>query len=95
LGNPVHFYVWYHASGDISALRAAVDDMMADVAARTGIVGRLLLRRDERRTWMEVYERVTDADQFERALADAVARHDLARVIEGGVRHVEAFVTPE
>lgn len=95
MGNPVHFYVWYRAAGEAEAVRAAADDMMADIAARTGIVGRLLVRRDEPGTWMEIYERVTDADQFERELAAAVAHHDLARVIAGGKRHVEAFVAPE
>jgi Domain of unknown function (DUF4936) len=95
LGNPVCYFVWYHASGDPSDLRVAVEDMMADVAARTGIPGRLLVRRGEPGTWMEIYERVTEADSFERELAAAVARHDLTRVAGIGERHVEAFVAPD
>ena len=93
MARPVHFFVWYRASGDASAVRAAADDMMADIAARTGIVGRLLVRRNEPGTWMEVYEGVPDADVFERELTAALARHDLVRVAGLGVRHVEAFIT--
>jgi Domain of unknown function (DUF4936) len=92
---PVHFYIWYRAGGDVAALRAAVDEMMADLAARTGIVGRLLVRKDGTETWMEVYERVTEASHFERELAAAVTRHDLARVMPDGQRHVEAFVAAD
>ena len=92
MAHPVHFYIWYRAAGDPLALRAIVDDVMADVAARTGIVGKLLVRRDESGTWLEVYERVTDAEQFECELAAAVAQHDLTRAIGDGARHTEVFV---
>jgi hypothetical protein len=46
-------------------------------------------------TWMEVYEHVADPVMFERELAAAVLRHDIARFVPEGGRHVEAFVAPE
>jgi Domain of unknown function (DUF4936) len=92
LTHRIHYYVWYHVASDVPAIRVAVAEMMADVAGRTGIAGRLLVRRDEPATWMETYEDVVDAATFERELAAAVLRHDLARLVAGGDRHVEAFV---
>ena len=88
----VHYYVWYRVTADPLGARAAVDAMMTDVARRTGIAGRLLLRRDEPDTWMEIYEGVADPARFERELAAAVQRHGIARFIAVDGRHVEAFV---
>lgn len=88
----VHYYVWYKVAADPLGARAAVDAMMADVARRTRIAGRLLLRRDEPDTWMEIYEGVAESALFERELAAAVLRHGITQFIATGARHVEAFV---
>ena len=89
-----HYYIWYRVAGDPSAARAALDAALHDVFLQAGVAGRVLVRRDDPRTWMEVYEHVADVALFERALGAAVARHGLARHAEGGVRHVEPFVAP-
>ena len=91
----VHYFVWYEIAGDAAAARAAIDAMMADVARATGITGRLLVRRDRKATWMEIYEDVADPAGFEREIADALVRHDVARLLAGGARHVEVFVAAD
>ena len=88
----VHYFVWYEIAGDAAATRAAIDAMMADIARATGITGRLLVRRDRKATWMEIYEDVADPAYFEREIAEAPVRHGVARFLLGGTRHVEAFV---
>ena len=88
----VHYFIWYEIAGDAAPTRAAIGAMMADVARTTGVTGRLLVRRDRNATWMEIYEGVADPGGFEREIADALVRHDIARLLAGGARHVEAFV---
>ena len=87
---PTHFYVWYTVAADRAAALAAVSGLLAAVEDATGIAGRVLARRDDPATWMEIYENVGDAAAFERTLATLVRRHDVARV-SGGLRHVERF----
>ena len=85
-----HFYVWYTVTADRAAAVRAVAGLIADVEDVTGVAGRVLARRDDAATWMEVYENVADATAFARALDVLARRHDVAR-ISGGVRHVERF----
>jgi hypothetical protein len=87
-----HYYVWYRVAGDVTAATAAIEAMLCDVSTAAGIPARLRMRRDDSRTWMEIYENVADAPAFERALATCVARHDAGRWAEGAKRHTEAFV---
>ncbi|MFO1412862.1 MAG: DUF4936 family protein [Burkholderiales bacterium] len=88
----VHYYVWYRVTGDATAARAAVDALLHGVFRHAGVTGRVLVRRDDPRTWMEVYEHVADVALFERELAAAVARRGVGRHVEGGVRHTEPFL---
>ena len=85
-----HFYVWYTVTGDRAGAVRAVAGLIADVEDETGVAGRVLARRDDVATWMEVYENVGDAIAFARALDALVRRHDVARISDG-VRHVERF----
>ena len=89
---PVHYYIWYRVNGDPERVRVAIADMMDDVRGSTGVAGRLLQRREQPDTWMEVYEGVVDPAGFERELNAASLRHDLARFLPAANRHVEAFV---
>jgi hypothetical protein len=89
-----HYYIWYRVAIDPAAARAVVDALLADVFLHAGVTGRVLVRRDDPRTWMEIYEHVADVPLFERELAAAVARHDVKGCAEGGVRHTEPFVAP-
>jgi hypothetical protein len=89
-----HYYVWYRVTGDPAAARAAVAALLRDVLGATGVAGRVLVRRDDPTTWMEIYEDVADVERFDRALAAGVARHGVAGYAEGGARHAEPFVAP-
>lgn len=83
-------YVWYRLAGDSACARAAITEMMLDIAADTGVAGRLFVRSDDPSTWMEVYEDIDDRAEFERTLAEATAAHDVTAYADGG-RHVECF----
>ena len=89
-----HYYIWYRVAGDVVEARAAVAAVVRDVSLQTGVTGRMLVRRDDPRTWMEIYENVVDAPKFEQALIAGALRHEAARFAENGARHVEPFVTP-
>jgi len=90
----VALYVYYRvARPDDPAALALVHAVQEDVRGATGVAGRLLRRRDDPATWMEVYEGVADAEAFERALEAALARHAFGSVLAAGaVRHAERFV---
>jgi len=90
MSGATHFYVWYTVTAERELAVRAVADLIAAVEEDTGVAGRVLARRDDASTWMEIYENVGDAAAFERTLATLVRRHDVARV-SGGVRHVERF----
>lgn len=87
-----HYYVWYRIEGDSGHAHRAVEAVMRDLASQCGVQGRLLVRRDDPRTWMEIYEDVVDAAAFETALLAAVRQHGAAGLAEGGKRHAEPFV---
>ena len=86
-----HYFVWYRVPGDPAAARGAVNSLMQDIAMKTSVIGRLLMRPDAPPTWMEVYEAVADAPGFDIAYAEAVARNDVASHAPEG-RHVERFI---
>jgi Domain of unknown function (DUF4936) len=92
----VSLFVYYRvAEVSESAVRERVGAILADVRAATGVQGRLLRRRDDSTTWMEVYEPVADAEAFERTLEAALARHRFAALLApGAARHTERFVAP-
>ncbi len=87
-----HYYVWYRIEGDAAQAHRTIDGVLRDVARRCGVKGRVLVRRDDARTWMEIYEDVVDAAAFETALLAAVRQHGAAGLAEGGKRHAEPFV---
>lgn len=92
---PTHYYIYYRAAAsEGERLHAAVTRMQADVRSTTGIAGRLLRRRDDARTWMEIYEDVQDTAQFEAALADAADACGLGALLESA-RVIERFVPVE
>ena len=90
----VSLFVYYRvAAATEAAVRARVDALQTEVFAATGIRGRLLRRRDDPSTWMEVYEAVDDTAAFEQVLDAALARHGFAALLgPGEVRHSERFV---
>ena len=85
------YYIYYRVARPAQA-QTLVRDIQAALKSRTGIAGRLLRKRDDPTTWMEVYEGVGDIGAFEQCLAAAVQTTNFAAVLEtGGVRHMECF----
>ena len=90
----VSLFVYYRVAGaHDGAVQERVEAIQADVLSATGVRGRLLRRRDDPATWMEIYEPVSDVEPFELALDAALARHEFASLLApGNVRHTERFV---
>ncbi|MCC7218009.1 MAG: DUF4936 family protein [Burkholderiales bacterium] len=88
--HPTHYYIWYRIGGDPAKARAAVNALMQDVALHAGVIGRLMLRRDDPTTWMEIYENVVDTALFDSVLADATVRSGIAASAGEG-RRIERF----
>lgn len=86
-------YIYYRVRDALAdQLVPLVQAMQLDLAARTGIEGKLKRRlhsKDGMQTWMEVY--LATAPGFEALLADAVATANLSVSIDGD-RHTEAFM---
>lgn len=88
---PRSYYIYYRVAHPAQA-RTQVRHIQAAVMSKTGIGGRLLSKRDDPSTWMEIYEDVGDSDAFEQCLAAAVQAANFATVLEPrGERHMECF----
>lgn len=87
----VSFFVWYRVVRDDRGTEAIVRGMLARLACRTGVPGRLLKKRDEPRLWMEVHGPVADAEGYEFALRQALEASDVEMLIDGA-RHSECFL---
>lgn len=90
------YFIWYRVHADqvgvASDAESVVRAMMGRLACRAGVVGRLLKKRDEPATWMEVYEGVGDGALFERELARAVDEYDVEMFCVDR-RHTECFLS--
>jgi len=87
------YYIYYRSGRPERELTAVVGEMQAALARETGVAGRLMRRADDPATWMEVYESVPDAAEFEQRLAAAVVRFAVERLLDADARrHVERFV---
>jgi uncharacterized protein DUF4936 len=87
------YYVYYKVPRENAArARTAVAALQRDLAAATGVHGRLLRRRDDETTWMEIYEDVRDAARLESALEELARRHGVAALLApGSARRQEVF----
>jgi uncharacterized protein DUF4936 len=87
------YYIYYRVpAGNAERARAAVSALQRDLSDATGIGGRLLRRRDDETTWMEIYESVADGARFEAELAKLVERHGIpALLAPGSSRKQEVF----
>ena len=87
------YFIYYRVAATSEQVRASVAAMQAVLARDTNVQGRLLHRRDDMTTWMEVYEGVEDSEGFERELALAVEQFAARGLLAPGTdRHVECFV---
>jgi len=92
---PVSYFVYFriHPNADRDDARHRIGEMQQRLSESLGLTCRLLCRRDDDRTWMEVYEAVTDANTFELALQHEVDAANIQDLIEpGSARHIERFV---
>lgn len=88
-----HYYVYYRIdAARRDGAHAAVAQLQYELAATTGVTGRLLRRCDDELLWMEIYENVTARDRFEDALHSALARCSFQHFLAAGEkRHTECF----
>jgi hypothetical protein len=86
-----HFYVWYTVRGDLDAAMREISRMITAVETHTGVAGRVLARRDDPSTWMEIYENVAEPSRFERVLNDLAREQGVLAFVEDGRRHTERF----
>jgi Domain of unknown function (DUF4936) len=88
------YYIYYRVAQPTQA-QALVRRVQAELKDKTGIDGRLLKKRDDPATWMEIYEGVVDAGGFEQCLGATLQASDFASALEtGGARHMECFEDP-
>ncbi len=96
--SPLAYYVYYRLRADTDSAEAEgrIAAMQQTLAASTGVHGRLLRRKDDPATWMEIYEPIEDGPVFELALQQAVDSAGIAGLIEpGSARHLERFIDME
>ncbi|HXF18267.1 MAG TPA: DUF4936 family protein [Burkholderiales bacterium] len=85
------YYIYYRVARPAQA-EALVRDVQAELKTRCGIAGRLVRKRDDATTWMEIYEGVRDAAAFEHCLALSVQAAHFQNVLEpASARHMECF----
>jgi hypothetical protein len=84
-------YVYYRVSPSQSTrARHAVTALFEDLQKHIDVSCRLARRSDDPGTWMEIYERFRDPDEFRVALESATERHGLGALT--GQRTVETFI---
>jgi hypothetical protein len=90
------YYVYYRVRPDsLEPARERVSQLLARVAARCRVQGRLLAKRDEPGLWMEIYESVQDGAAFESTMREEAARMAFESVLApGSSRKTECFVEP-
>ena len=93
-GSAVHYYVYYRVlPTHAAAARQTIARVLGQLEERTGVSGRLLQRQDEPWLWMEIYEGVRDGREFDRVLAELLAKADFsAFLVSGSKRRTERFV---
>ncbi|WP_024303776.1 DUF4936 family protein [Pseudogulbenkiania sp. MAI-1] len=82
-------YLYYKVAGFDADLHRRLLALQQELGARCGVTARLLRRRDDPSTWMEVYEGIVDDTAFAAALVEAEQRHGISALV--GARHAEWF----
>jgi hypothetical protein len=88
---PSNVYVYYRVAADTAEARAVIGSLMTDIAARTGISGRLMARCEDPSTWMESYESIAEPALFLLALDECVRTKNASRIAIDGRRTIERF----
>ena len=85
------YYIYYRVARPAQA-QTLVRQIQAELKTRYSVVGRLVRKRDDATTWMEIYEGVRDAAAFEHCLALSVQAAHFQNVLEpASARHMECF----
>ena len=88
-------YIYYKVTPlNEAAVRARATELLKQVAASTGIQGRLLCRRDKPETWMEVYEGVSNPESFVATLNEAIARLHFSELLGPDTRRMTELFRP-
>ena len=86
------YYIYYRVAQPAQA-QTLVQHIQAALKDKTGIDGRLLRKRDDPSSWMEIYESVRDPLAFETVLSELLPVSGLVALLEpGAARHTERFV---
>ena len=88
-----HYYVYYRVDpNDTPTLETLVASMQSRLKCQTGVVGRLLKKREDPLLWMEIYENVENPAQFEDALSRIVDKFEIEMFLAGyASRKIECF----
>ncbi|HEV7390145.1 MAG TPA: DUF4936 family protein [Burkholderiales bacterium] len=88
------YHVQYRVDRSVRECEQRVLELLSIIKSRTAITGRLLKKRAEPFSWMEVYENVRDDALFELALENAASQLSIRRYLEpGSRRRLECFET--
>jgi len=88
------YFVYYRVSAARrDEMGRLAEALFAALERETGVRGRLMRRRDDPGTYMEVYENVPEAARFETLLEQQVSRLGIARcLVADAARRTEIFV---
>jgi hypothetical protein len=89
------YYIYYRVPLEqAEPAKRLVAKLQRELLERTGVHGRLMRRRDDPATWMEIYEDVPDEKSFETALSQVLQGSGFSDVlVPGSQRITETFVT--
>lgn len=87
------YYIYYRIAPDkAAACERKIKELLAAVRQATGVAGRVLKKRGEPLLWMEIYENVDEAENFEWELAEIADRLKVKDdLVADTTRHVECF----
>jgi hypothetical protein len=90
------YYVYYRVRPDcLEPARERVSQLLARLADRCKVQGRLLAKCDEPALWMEIYESVQDGVAFESTMHEEAVRVAFESLLApGSSRKTECFVEP-
>ena len=89
------YYIYYRiAAGQAENAKRIVAALQEDLRGQTGVSGRLLHRRDDPATCMEIYEGITDEPAFDASLAVALDRCRFYSVLAAGSHRVTEIFGP-
>ncbi len=79
----MNYYIYYKVTPErVQELRSRIDALLQAVEAHCGVRGRLMHRRDDPSTYLEVYEGVKDESAFEALLEREGAKLGVQRKLE-------------